>query len=197
MTDEPRPYIVLPPDQPDYEDIMVESDLEPGADWDVARARQAALPSRFHTPAWMDADQGAEWVCRVCWGDGWVMSWPCDTARRGDVFGDPPPDHRPQPHDWVYRVGSHNPRNIYRYRPDRPDDEFKRDEHIACAFDPAHGPFLVRALNGVAAVEAARDAVWQRRYDDLRAELHRHLAAMERQRDEALARVAEWEAAGR
>lgn len=37
----------------------------------------------------------------------------------------------------TYRVGRHNPRNIYR-----------DDQHIGCMFDPTDGPLAVQALNG-------------------------------------------------
>jgi hypothetical protein len=38
----------------------------------------------------------------------------------------------------TYRVGNHNPRNLYR-----------DDEHFGVVFDPADGPLVVEALNGL------------------------------------------------
>jgi hypothetical protein len=40
----------------------------------------AALPPRFHVPAYMESSTPQMWVCAVCWGEGWVTGWPCKTA---------------------------------------------------------------------------------------------------------------------
>lgn len=72
-----QPILVLPADQPDYETLT-----------DLTMEQKAALPRRFHTPVWMDSIPGA-WCCRVCWTEGVVTGWPCDTAseRGHEVFG--------------------------------------------------------------------------------------------------------------
>lgn len=44
-----------------------------------------------------------------------------------------------------YRVGNHNPRNIYRAGIDR-----DTDEHVAVAFAPEMGRLIVTALNTLA-----------------------------------------------
>lgn len=62
--------ILLPaPDTPGYELLtgLTEEEL-------------AALPPRFHVPAYMESSTPQMWVCAVCWGDGWVTQWPCKTA---------------------------------------------------------------------------------------------------------------------
>lgn len=40
----------------------------------------AALPARFHVPAFVESSTPKAWVCAVCWGDGWSTQWPCKTA---------------------------------------------------------------------------------------------------------------------
>jgi hypothetical protein len=76
-TNPERARIIEPKDQPSFED-----------QFDLTEEQLSALPARFHTPVWMPAEQGAGFVCRVCWGDGWVTSWPCKTAREhgAEVF---------------------------------------------------------------------------------------------------------------
>jgi hypothetical protein len=62
--------ILLPaPDSPGYELLTGLSGEE-----------LAALPPRFHIPAYMESSTPQMWVCAVCWGDGWVTGWPCKTA---------------------------------------------------------------------------------------------------------------------
>lgn len=39
-----------------------------------------ALPARFHVPVFMESSTPKAWVCAVCWGDGWSTMWPCKTA---------------------------------------------------------------------------------------------------------------------
>lgn len=63
-----RPFITLPPDQPNFEAIG-----------EMSREELAALPARFHTPEWSLSTPGA-FVCRVCWGEGWMTTWPCPSA---------------------------------------------------------------------------------------------------------------------
>jgi hypothetical protein len=64
-----RAVLLEAPDQPSYEALV-----------DLTEEQRAALPARFHTP-WFDRDGTPNaWLCRVCWGDGWVTRWPCKTA---------------------------------------------------------------------------------------------------------------------
>lgn len=72
-----RPFITLPPDQPGYEAIG-----------EMSPEELTALPARFHTPEWSESTPGA-FVCRVCWGEGWMTTWPCPSAlaRGYEVFG--------------------------------------------------------------------------------------------------------------
>jgi len=65
------------PDAPDYEELV-----------DVPEDQRAALPARFHTPVWEGNATPNAWLCAVCWGDGWVTQWPCETACKhgGEVF---------------------------------------------------------------------------------------------------------------
>lgn len=76
-----RATLRLAPDQPDYEDLV-----------DLTDDERAALPARFHMPHFDDLGQPNAWLCRVCWGDGWVAQWPCATAQKhgAEVFT---PDH--------------------------------------------------------------------------------------------------------
>ncbi|MFE7117051.1 hypothetical protein ACFU99_16730 [Streptomyces sp. NPDC057654] len=69
-----RATLLEAPEQPDYEDLV-----------DLADAERAALPARFHTPTFDNLGKPNMWLCRVCWGDGWVTQWPCATAlKHGD-----------------------------------------------------------------------------------------------------------------
>jgi hypothetical protein len=56
-------------DAPDYEDLV-----------DLNEEERAALPARFHTPVYIESATPKSWNCAVCWGDGWVTRWPCETA---------------------------------------------------------------------------------------------------------------------
>lgn len=55
---------------------------------DLTAEEKAALPARFHTPAFDNLGRPNAWLCRVCWGDGWVTQWPCATAQKhgAEVF---------------------------------------------------------------------------------------------------------------
>ncbi|NUQ95365.1 MAG: hypothetical protein HOY79_01950 [Streptomyces sp.] len=64
-----RATLIPAPDAPDYELIT-----------GLAEEELAALPPRFHVPAYMESSSPQMWVCAVCWGDGWVTQWPCKTA---------------------------------------------------------------------------------------------------------------------
>ena len=64
-----RATLIQAPDHPSYELITGLSEEE-----------LAALPPRFHVPAYMESSSPQMWVCAVCWGDGWVTGWPCKTA---------------------------------------------------------------------------------------------------------------------
>ncbi|MFE2967537.1 hypothetical protein ACFXKC_28465 [Streptomyces sp. NPDC059340] len=64
-----RATLLPAPDAPGYELITGLSEEE-----------LAALPPRFHTPAFMESSSPKLWVCAVCWGDGWSTQWPCATA---------------------------------------------------------------------------------------------------------------------
>lgn len=57
------------PDQPCYETLL-----------DLTDEQRRALPARFHTPHFDDLGKPTMWLCRVCWGDGWVTQWPCKAA---------------------------------------------------------------------------------------------------------------------
>lgn len=64
-----RATLLPAPDSPGYELLTGLSEEE-----------LAALPARFHVPAYMESSSPQMWVCSVCWGDGWVSQWPCKTA---------------------------------------------------------------------------------------------------------------------
>lgn len=64
-----RATLIPAPDAPGYELLTGLSEEE-----------LAALPPRFHVPAYMESSTPQMWVCAVCWGDGWVSQWPCKTA---------------------------------------------------------------------------------------------------------------------
>lgn len=73
-----RRAVLLPaPDAPCYEDLG-----------DLTDEQLAALPPRFHIPVYDGDKMPAGWLCAVCWGDGWVTSWPCEVATKfgGEVF---------------------------------------------------------------------------------------------------------------
>lgn len=63
-----QPFITLPADQPDYETLI-----------DLTMEEKTALPTRFHTPVWSNSTPGA-FICRVCWTEGEMVSWPCKGA---------------------------------------------------------------------------------------------------------------------
>lgn len=65
-----RASLLQAPDYPDYEDLIDLSDDE-----------RQALPARFHTPQFDSLGKPNAWLCRVCWGDGWVTQWPCKAAQ--------------------------------------------------------------------------------------------------------------------
>jgi hypothetical protein len=44
-----------------------------------------------------------------------------------------------------YRTGRRNPRNIYAV--DTWSDDYRDDQHVACAFEPGFGPVIANALN--------------------------------------------------
>ena len=64
-----RATLIPAPDTPGYELLTGLSEEE-----------LAALPARFHVPAYMESSSPQMWVCAVCWGEGWVTQWPCKTA---------------------------------------------------------------------------------------------------------------------
>jgi len=72
-----RATLLPAPDAPDYEAIG-----------DMTDDQRATLPARFHTPVWEGNATPNAWLCAVCWGDGWVTRWPCETAAKhgGEVF---------------------------------------------------------------------------------------------------------------
>ncbi|MCX4606776.1 hypothetical protein OG402_40845 [Streptomyces anulatus] len=65
-----RAVLLLPPDQPMYEDLV-----------DLTDEQRKALPARFHTPVFDGLGEPNMWLCQVCWGDGWVSQWPCGPAQ--------------------------------------------------------------------------------------------------------------------
>ena len=44
-----------------------------------------ALPAAEHLPHFDGLGRPHAWICRVCWGDGWVSGWPCPPAVKGGV----------------------------------------------------------------------------------------------------------------
>lgn len=64
-----RALIVQPPDMPDWE-LLIE----------MTEQEKKDLPARFHVPIFEDSASPKAWLCAVCWGEGWVSSWPCATA---------------------------------------------------------------------------------------------------------------------
>ncbi|NUR80749.1 MAG: hypothetical protein HOQ21_09935 [Dermatophilaceae bacterium] len=82
-----RPFITLSIDQPDYETLV-----------DLTMEEKTALPVHFHTPVWSNSTPGA-FICRVCWTEGEMTSWPCAGALREgwNVFG-PERKARREPH---------------------------------------------------------------------------------------------------
>ncbi|WP_327223093.1 hypothetical protein OG229_02795 [Streptomyces platensis] len=72
-----RATLLEAPGHPYYEDLV-----------DLTAEEKAALPARFHTPAFDNLGRPNAWLCRVCWGDGWVTQWPCATAQKhgAEVF---------------------------------------------------------------------------------------------------------------
>lgn len=64
-----RATLLPAPDAPGYELIT-----------GMSEAEVAALPPRFHVPAFIESSTPKSWVCAVCWGDGWSSQWPCATA---------------------------------------------------------------------------------------------------------------------
>lgn len=66
-----RAVLLLPPDQPMYENLV-----------DLTDEQRKALPARFHTPVFDGLGKPNAWLCQVCWGDGWVSPWPCGPAQQ-------------------------------------------------------------------------------------------------------------------
>ncbi|MFE7237254.1 hypothetical protein [Streptomyces sp. NPDC057580] len=66
-----RTLLLEAPDMPSYE-VLVEMTME----------EREALPARFHVPQFDDLGVPNAWLCRVCWTEGVVTSWPCNTAMK-------------------------------------------------------------------------------------------------------------------
>ncbi|WP_392750631.1 hypothetical protein [Streptomyces sp. LN590] len=66
-----RTLLLEPPDMPSY-DVLIDMDM----------AEREALPARFHVPVFDDLGKPNAWLCRVCWTEGVVTSWPCNTAMK-------------------------------------------------------------------------------------------------------------------
>lgn len=71
-----RAILLEAPDMPGYDELP-----------ETIEERRK-LPARFHTPHWLDTCAQPVWVCAVCWEDGVVYQWPCETASEqgGEVF---------------------------------------------------------------------------------------------------------------
>lgn len=60
---------------------IIQAAGEPGEELlDLTLEEKAALPAHFHTPVWSETTPGA-FVCRVCWTEGVMTGWPCETAQ--------------------------------------------------------------------------------------------------------------------
>lgn len=59
-------------------------DSQASIDWedlvDMTLEEKAALPVRFHRPYFDAMGSPNLWLCEVCWDEGTVTGWPCDTA---------------------------------------------------------------------------------------------------------------------
>jgi hypothetical protein len=66
-----RTLLLEAPDMPSY-DVLIDMDM----------AEREALPPRFHVPVFDDLGKPNAWLCRVCWTEGVVTAWPCNTAMR-------------------------------------------------------------------------------------------------------------------
>lgn len=74
---EPVKAILLEaPDMPGYDELP-----------ETLEERQQ-LPARFHVPRWDGDGKPNLWLCAVCWDEGTVTQWPCETAAEhgGEVF---------------------------------------------------------------------------------------------------------------
>lgn len=40
------------------------------------------LPPEWHRPHWHGVLSPPSWICTVCWGEGWLSSWPCAVAAK-------------------------------------------------------------------------------------------------------------------
>jgi hypothetical protein len=49
---------------------------------DLTAAERRALPGAYHQPYWDGCGDPHLWLCTVCYDDGEVNGWPCDTATR-------------------------------------------------------------------------------------------------------------------
>jgi hypothetical protein len=49
--------------------------------WELDDDVRLALPPQFHQPHFDGLGKPNMWLCTACWGDGWVMSWPCEVAK--------------------------------------------------------------------------------------------------------------------
>jgi hypothetical protein len=66
-----RATLLHAPDHPHYE-ILAGFSLE----------ENAKLPARFHVPVFDDCGKPNSWLCAVCWEEGTVTGWPCETATK-------------------------------------------------------------------------------------------------------------------
>jgi hypothetical protein len=74
-----RPFITLADDHPIYERLV-----------DMTMEQKAALPTRFHVPAWSESTPGL-FICSVCWDEGAMTPWPCAAVSKvGWALFDPP-----------------------------------------------------------------------------------------------------------
>jgi len=79
MADSDNPahaILIEAPDMPGYEELP------------ETLAERQALPARFHVPVYDDTMTPKSWLCAVCWEEGMVSAWPCETAARNgtEVF---------------------------------------------------------------------------------------------------------------
>jgi hypothetical protein len=66
-----RATLLHAPDHPPYEVL---------AGFSLEENRQ--LPARFHVPVFDDCGKPNAWLCAVCWEEGTVTGWPCETATK-------------------------------------------------------------------------------------------------------------------
>ncbi|GAA0705024.1 hypothetical protein GCM10010193_70080 [Kitasatospora atroaurantiaca] len=83
-----RATLLPAPDAPGHEELG-----------ELTDEQKAALPARFHTPVWEGNATPNAWLCAVCWGDGWVTQWPCETAARHGAEVFTPEHHAEQARD--------------------------------------------------------------------------------------------------